>query len=201
MDINIEQEIDPAVFATDERAGRLEQLVLKVSDNAGTFVEYWGYKAIHGRIWAYVALHQAPMNQIDIAHGLGVSRSLVSGAMGELVDFGLVRATGDHRNAPYEATMDVWPVISDVLRSREWMLLERARLSMEAALEEAKLLVARGVEIPYNLERLRLLLNMTQMAQSFLKMLMSIRVARGLEGLGGWMARASSLVKKIRRQG
>ena len=43
---------------------------------------------------------------------LGVSRSLVSLAISELTDYGLVRATSEARNAPWEATWDVWPTIT-----------------------------------------------------------------------------------------
>ena len=63
-------------------------------------------------------------------------RALVSGAVAELASFGLVRQVGSGRMAPYEAVMDVWPIISGVLREREWMLLETARITLEGAITE-----------------------------------------------------------------
>jgi DNA-binding transcriptional regulator GbsR (MarR family) len=169
--------------------------VLEVCDAAGAFIEYWGFKAIHGRVWTLLALHRTPMSQVEVAELLGVSRSLISGAVAELVEYGLVRPTHDHRNAPYEAVMDVWATISEVLRNREWMLLERSRNAMEAAIEEIQL---SGDQTQWELSRLKNLLAMTELAQALLKMLISIRVPTSLEGFGDWLTRARSLINVIR---
>ena len=115
---------------------RLGAKVRHVCEAVGDFIAYWGFKAIHGRIWTLLALRREPMSQVEVADFLQVSRSLVSGAMSELVEHGLVRPLSEHRNAPYEAVVDIWPTISDVLRDREWMLIEAARLALEGAVEE-----------------------------------------------------------------
>lgn len=173
--------------------------MLKVCEAVGGFIEYWGFKAIHGRIWALLALRTEPLNQIEIAELLGVSRSLISGAVAELLSYGLVRPVSGHRNAPYEAVLDVWPTISDVLRSREWMLLETARNSLEAAVEEAEIAERAGVETPYSTDRLRQLLTMTELAQVLCKMLIAIRMPKSMEGAGDWVKRAAALVSSLRR--
>lgn len=176
----------------------LTRAILQVAQAAGNFIEYWGFKANHGRIWTLLALHREPLSQAELAELLGVSRSLVSTAMAELLEFGLVRAVDDHRNAPYVAVIDIWPTIADVLRSREWMLLEGARVALEAAIEEAEL--AGGSESPprWDVDRLRMLLALTEMAQGFLKMLMALRLPRAQEGFGGWLGKAQSLVSRLR---
>lgn len=180
-----------------ERApDRMTQRVLGVADAVGAFIEAWGFKSIHGKVWCLLAVRSAPTPQAEVAELLGVSRSLVSGAIAELVDFGLVRAVGDHRNAPYEARLDVWSTIADVLRGREWMLMERARVALEGAIEEGEFLVESGESTPYDLDRLRLVLGMTMFAQATLRLVLGWRVPRGVEAFGGWLEQMTRLVRR-----
>ncbi|MFN3200247.1 MAG: GbsR/MarR family transcriptional regulator [Bradymonadia bacterium] len=180
----------------------LTRRVLHVGDAVGQFIEYWGFKSIHGKVWTLLALHSDPLSQTEVADILGCSRSLVSTTISELTGYGLVKPVSDHRNAPYTAHLDVWPTIADVLRSREWMLLEGARQALESAVEEAEDMTAERGHIPYDLDRMRLLLTMTDMAQSLLRMLIAIRrpstLTRPLEGVGTWVVKAASLVRRMR---
>lgn len=175
----------------------LTRRVLKVCDGVGQFIEYWGFKAVYGRIWTLLALHGGAMSQSEIARTLHVSRSLVSSAVSEMIDYGLLRPVGDHRNAPYEAVLDVWPTITDVLRAREWMLLEGARQSLEAALDEAEATLAQGRTPTFEPGRIRLLLSMTELAQAALRLLISVRMPRGAEKFGGWINKAMSFTRKM----
>src|SRR6185503_3418789 len=125
-------------------------------------------------------------------------RSLVSGAVAELEERGLVRAVSGHRNAPYEAVVDIWPTVSEVLREREWMLIEAARLALEGALEELEL-AGKPERGAWDEERIRFLLRMTELAQSFLRLLIGIRVPRKLDGLGEWLKSTSGFFQALRR--
>ena len=116
----------------------LSNRILAVCDACGDFIEYWGFKSIHGRVWAYLALIEGPVSQAELSRSLGVSRSLINMAISDLSEYGLVRPSKEHHHAPYEAVLDVWPIISDVLRRREWMLLEKAKIALESALEIAE---------------------------------------------------------------
>jgi DNA-binding transcriptional regulator GbsR (MarR family) len=174
---------------------RVAARIISVCDSVGAFIEYWGFKAIHGRIWTLLALRKEPMSQVEIAEFLDVSRSLVSGAVAELTKLGLVKALSDHRNAPYEALVDIWPTISDVLRGREWMLIESARLALESAIEEIEL---RGTSANWDIDRMRFLLRMTELAQAFLRLLIGIRVPRKLEGLGDWLKSSAKFMRSLR---
>lgn len=174
---------------------RLTPEVVRVCEAVGQFIEYWGFKAIHGRVWTLLALSREPIQQADIARILGVSRSLVNLAVTELSGFGLVRPVGDHRNAPYVAVLDVWPIIVEVLRSREWVLLENTRVALAAALAEAD----HDSSLPWDAERLRALLQMTEVAQALLKLLLSIRTPRGAASLTTWLRRAATLVSRFGR--
>ncbi|MCO4762818.1 MAG: hypothetical protein KC502_14990 [Myxococcales bacterium] len=189
---------DPHLSA-ERAARRLDSRVLRVTESVGEFIEWWGFKSIHGRIWTVLALHHEPMSQVEIARTLGVSRALVSSSIRELVGFRLVSATHDGRNAPWEAVIDVWPTISDVLRSREWMMVESARVALEGAIEEAEIAADLGEEVAWDIDRMRALLRLTEAAQSLLKILVALRAPRAAEGMTDWVKRASLIFRGLRR--
>ncbi len=189
----------------------------EVGRTIGDFIEYWGFKSIHGRVWTSLALHRDPATQADLARRLHVSRATISASIAELAGFGLVRTVGEGRQAPYEAVLDVWPTITDVLRAREWMLMERARLAIEATLQaiEAHTDVEHEgihtvLDSEYNIERLRFLLAMTEMAQGFVRLLFRLKStssrsvafetvrASVSRGVGLWVDRAADVVRRFR---
>jgi DNA-binding transcriptional regulator GbsR (MarR family) len=176
-------------------ADRLTPRVVAACDAVGAFIEVWGFRAIHGRVWTLLALRREPTAQAEIADILGVSRSLVSLAISELTQYGLVRAIGTQRNAPYEASMDVWPTITDVLRSREWMLIERARVALDALAQEAELGEESTHATSYDRKRIRLLLMMTEVAQAGLRAILNVRVPPSFDAFGAWLGRASAFFK------
>ncbi|MBK8013331.1 MAG: MarR family transcriptional regulator [Deltaproteobacteria bacterium] len=178
---------------------RINECVREVCGAVGDFIEAWGFKSIHGRVWALMAIRSVPLSQTEIADFLGVSRSLVHLAVTELEAHGLVRPTGAHRHAPYEARLDVWPTITHVLRSREWMLMERARLAIEAALAEVDWRSSAGLETPFDVQRLRLLLSMTEFAQASLRAILSVRMPRALDDLGRWLRKSIRRVRRLHR--
>lgn len=177
---------------------RLIRKVLEVCDAVGAFVEYWGFRAIDGRVWTLLALRGAPMSQAEIAQTLGVSRSMTSMAVSSLAELGLVRATGPGRQAPYEAELDVWPIISDVLRRREWMLLETARLAAEGAREAAEAATTAERPPAYQAERLELLLTMIHLAQSLLRLVLDVRGRSAAADLGRWTAEVAAFLERLR---
>ncbi len=183
-----------ALSPAGEGQGPLAQRVLAAAQAVGSFIEGWGFRAIDGRVWTLLALSREPLSQSQLARALGVSRSLVNLAVTELTGFGLVRATGESRNAPYEARLDVWPAIGNVLRSREWMLVESARVALEAAVQEAEL----SGQGPYDLARMRLLLSMSEFAQLVLRSVLSIRVPHSVESFERWLSQARAFLKRFR---
>jgi len=183
--------------APTEGEDRLTARVVDVCDAVGRFIESWGFRSIHGRVWTLLAISRGPMAQAEIAERLHVSRSLVSLAMTELAGFGLVHPTGPERQAPWEATVDVWPIITDVLRSREWMLMERARLALEAACNEVEDRERAGETLPWDARRLRWLLMMTEFAQTALRTVMNVRMPRSIDAVSSWLERAGRAVERL----
>jgi DNA-binding transcriptional regulator GbsR (MarR family) len=180
-----------------DKRSLMDLRVRRASDAVGEFIAYWGFKSVLGRIWTVLAVRRQPMTQVEIAEFLEVSRSLVSGAISELTGHGLVEQVEPSRNAPYTAVFDIWPSISGVLRSREWMLIEAVRVALEGAIEEWELSSA-GERRAYDVDRLRFLLRLTETAQAFLKFLIGIRMPRKLEGVGTWLRTSSELIKSLR---
>lgn len=171
--------------------------MVQVADAVGAFIEAWGFRAIHGRVWALLMLKGQPLPQAEIAEILGVSRSLVNLAISELTQYGLVRPVGTTRNAPYESSIDVWPTITDVLRSREWMLVERARLALESLLVELDEADKRGQAPSFDPKRARVMLAMTELAQVTLRLFLSVRMPRSLGEFGPWLVRTSQQIKRL----
>ena len=178
-----------------DRHNRMAMRIQTLCEAVGDFIEYWGFKAIHGKVWALLALKRNPMSQTEIAEFLQVSRSLVNGAIHELSGHGLVRPLSDHRNSPYRAVVDIWPSISDILRQREWTLIANARMAVESAIEEAEF-GRSGDE--YDMDRLRYLLRLTELAQAFLRSLIGIRMADRRDSLTDWMKRCGKFMREMR---
>ena len=173
--------------------------IVVACDSIGELVDYWGFKKVQGRIWTYLVLSRDPRHQVDIADALGISKSLVSLTVSELMERNLVRAIEDRRNAPIEATLDVWPTVSEILRSREWMLLESARVALEDV--RAELEWQDEGEAEYNLDHVERVLAIIELVQSLLKVVMSIRRPEPKsEQEVGWMKRASNLLVQLRRR-
>ena len=175
----------------------LHRRVMEVADSIGDFIAYWGFKSIHGRVWTVIALRGEPTTQAQVCQLLGSSRASVSTVVSELVDHGLLKAVDDRRNAPYVAVFDFWPVVADVLRKREWILLERARLALEAAVEAAEREHRRGSSHGFAIERMKQLLRLTEVGQSVLKVLISVRNFEATEKLGSWAREAGRLVRRL----
>lgn len=93
----------------------------------GDFIRYWGFRRIHGEIWAVTFLTKEPLSGTDLMKILGVSKALISPALKELEDEGLIVAAQSENSKVkrYQAVEDVSEVIKGVLDRREKVLVER----------------------------------------------------------------------------
>ena len=182
---------------THDSQSALDRDIISVCEACGDFIEYWGFKSIHGKIWSYLAISSSPLSQQEVASALSMSKGSISIAMSELTHYGLVRQSGSQRHAPYEAVMDVWPVISQVLREREWMLLESARVALEGLLVHTERIERSGQPHELHLERIRSILQMTEWSQNILKMVLNARLPKS-ERWGDWIIKAAQWGRSIR---
>lgn len=93
----------------------------------GDFIQYWGFKKIHGQIWATVFLSREPIDATTIVKRLRVSKALVSLAIKDLLKFEVLQVAGKgpRRRTLYRSHHDLIHVISKVLIERETKLLEK----------------------------------------------------------------------------
>ena len=179
---------------------RIRQQVLQVCNAVGDFIETWGFRGIHGKTWALLALSNQPLSQSQIAQRLGVSRSLVNLAISELAQRALVEPVDETRNSPYRARTDVWPSITNVLRSREWTLIEQTRLALEPLRDELLILKQTGKESTYDINRVELLLTMTELAQTMLRAILAVRMPASTEALLPWMRGTRRVINGLQKR-
>lgn len=110
-----------------------EVLRLRVfATSVGDFIRYWGFRRIHGQIWAVLYLSNQAMSGADLTRLLKVSKALVSPALVELVEHGLIHQKGgDEKTRLFAAAPDVTRVIHKVLLTRERQLIANAQKNFE----------------------------------------------------------------------
>jgi DNA-binding transcriptional regulator GbsR (MarR family) len=98
-----------------------------VANQVGVFIEYWGFKNVHGRIWAHLFLSSTPLDAGQIMDRLKISKALTSMSLSELMQNDVIQVAGkgDRGSVLYKANTDLISIISNVLRSRERRMLCR----------------------------------------------------------------------------
>jgi DNA-binding transcriptional regulator GbsR (MarR family) len=119
-----------------------EYQIITLAHGVGDFIQYWGFRRIHGQVWTLIYLAKEPLHATEIVNRLGVSKALISLAINELVEYGLISQTSEpeRKIKTYTANPKMFTVIRDVLRSRELPLLERVvndQRNLEEVLSEA----------------------------------------------------------------
>lgn len=139
-------------------------------DVAGAFIEHWGFKRVQGEIWALVFLSGRPMTASEIAQQLGVSKALVSLAMGELLEYRVLLLTegDDARAQRLVPNENLGEAIASVLRLRERKLLDEARVAVEAIGKLSSKGVGPVSLAPGRLQNLAALIDDAQNTLSFL---------------------------------
>lgn len=114
-------------MSTEKKTSMSEEEIA-FSEIIGDLVEQWGFKRHLGRIWSLIFLRPDPVSPTEIQEELSLSAGTVSSALAELQTWGVVkriRIAAD-RNFYYEADLQIWRSVSNVLRTRELRILEEA---------------------------------------------------------------------------
>jgi DNA-binding transcriptional regulator GbsR (MarR family) len=140
---------------------QLEQVV-------GRFIEHWGFKKIHGRIWVHLYTSKQPLESLELVKRLGVSKGLISIALRDLLDYRVVAVdhTGRHGTTYYSANPNLMEVIGQVLRSRESVMLGTAKHASESL---GRLKPSELESVGIDLDRVRSIEAMTVSAQGVLQ--------------------------------
>lgn len=112
---------DPRILA------ELEEFASEV----GQFMEYWGFKKVHGLIWTHIYLSKKSMDAAELMRRLSISKALVSISLKELLDFAVIEEAGKSERGTklYRARDDLGATILDTLRRRERKMMARIRTS------------------------------------------------------------------------
>ncbi len=100
----------------------------------GEFLEFWGFKKIHGRIWTHLYLSSVPLDTSELIRRLRISKALMSISLKELLKYDVIREAekGPYGSVLYAANPEPLSVIFTVLRTRELEMLRRIRASFKA---------------------------------------------------------------------
>lgn len=107
--------------------------ILRLADEVGGFMSYWGFKKIHGKIWTLAFLSEGPVEAKYFIENLGVSKALVSLSIKDLLQYRVlleVESSGE-RNQRYVCNPQIATIITDVLREREMRMLGEIKLAQE----------------------------------------------------------------------
>lgn len=107
--------------------------IFQLEDLVGDFMQYWGFKKIHGRIWVHLYTAKEPLDTFELLRRLGVSKGLLSLALRELMEHQVIQpeALSENGATTYSANPDLWHVITGVLRKREVPMLGAAFAAAE----------------------------------------------------------------------
>lgn len=95
------------------------------SCQVGTFMEYWGFKKVHGQIWCHIYLSMEALDASELVKRLDISKALVSISLKELLEFEVIEEVGKSSRGTrlYKAREDLRATILDTLRRRERKML------------------------------------------------------------------------------
>ncbi|MGA3762246.1 ArsR family transcriptional regulator, partial [Bacillus velezensis] len=79
------------------------------AEQIGQFIEYWGFKRVHGRLWVHLMLSEAPLDASQLIRRLRVSKALVSMSLGDLLEYDVIEEAGKSARGTqlYRAREDV----------------------------------------------------------------------------------------------
>jgi DNA-binding transcriptional regulator GbsR (MarR family) len=95
----------------------------------GEFIQYWGFKKIHGRIWFTIFTSPRPLDAQDLMVRLRISKALASISLKDLLihEVLIESNTSAAGTRTYVANPDIRGVIQKVLKQRERVMLQKIK--------------------------------------------------------------------------
>ena len=103
-------------------------------------MEFWGFKAVMGRLWTILYLSPEPLSAAELGERLQASAGAVSMALADLQKWGVVKKAwrpGERRDF-YEPETSIWKMVTRVFRERELGYVRAAIESFETARKPAR---------------------------------------------------------------
>lgn len=154
----------------------------QAADAVGNFIEFWGFKRNHGRIWALLYLRAQALTAAELQEELGLSKGGVSMMTRELERWGVIH----RRRQPgaggwrFEAETDFMAMVGRVMREREALVVSRIKADLSAAREQAR---AAGAE-PGLVDRMGRLVSLATLGEGAIKLFLrtaQVNVASAVE--------------------
>ena len=142
--------------------------LIHLADLIGEFIEYWGFKAVQGRLWCYLYLANEPLDSAQLAELLEISPALVTQSVQILLQYRVISEVEKGKNGVlrFIANPKVSEAITGVLEGRELELLDRIQLSYRRLDQRKK---THTLPIALNQERMELLGQWVNLAPLFLR--------------------------------
>lgn len=99
----------------------------------GAFIEYWGFKQIHGKIWTLVFLSPEPVDANYLKDTLKVSKALTSMTIKDLIHYNVILEVEKEKpgTQKYRINPEITQVILDVIQNREIKMLHQLQSSFK----------------------------------------------------------------------
>lgn len=99
--------------------------VLTMAEHIGSFIEYWGFKEVHGKVWTLIFLSPEPIDANYLKESLKLSKALISMTIKDLLHYRVILEVEKDKpgTQKYKINTDITNVILDVLRQRELKML------------------------------------------------------------------------------
>lgn len=106
---------------------KLSNKQLDLADHIGAFIEYWGFKKVHGRIWTLIFLSPAPIDANFIIEQLDISKALASMSIKDLLYYNVIFEVEKDKpgTQKYTYNPDIINVVLDVLDKREKKMISQ----------------------------------------------------------------------------
>ncbi len=134
-----------------------------VAEKIGRFIEYWGFKQVHGRIWTLIFLSPEPVDANFLKNNLKISKALTSMSIKDLIYYKVILEVEKDKpgTQKYQVNPDITEVILDIVRRRELQMLGEIRTACQGL---NKSINKNKVEF-ISLERMNELCEMVETAQ------------------------------------
>jgi DNA-binding transcriptional regulator GbsR (MarR family) len=155
-----------------------EAALIALARSVGGVIEYWGFKSLHGQVWALIYLSEKPITTAQIIERLQMSKASISLVINDLMRLKLINLAQTHEFGAqsYVACDDIASVVLKVLRERELMLLRDCAANCSALAQQSETQMATS---NVSKERVAQMSQMIETASQFLQSLVAVSESRG----------------------
>lgn len=141
-----------------------------LEEKIGRFIEFWGFKAVEGKIWLHIFVSTQELCAEDLMKRLKISKALTSMSIKRLMAYGVILKgeKGAKGIQYYCANPNVERVIKDVIRQRERIMLSEIQGALDLVLATHRY---HDQEKSLREKRLRFLRKITRRTQTILSLM------------------------------